>query len=446
MILRRLAALLVLSLAAGCVPAGSGAIPGDGLTTGGSGWPTDTPTPAAASATSAPILLAAPTATLPPSTLTLPPDTNSHIAALVREVSAERLAESVFALSAIHSRHVNSAAIGDAAEYIRSQLEAAGGRLVVEYGEFPLVWNEVFTTQVNVIATLPGSDPDAGMIVVGAHYDSRTVEIDDHDTAAPGANDNASGTAVVIELARLMANETPRATIVFAAFSAEEVGKVGSTYFVQQALARGDHIRAMIALDTVGNTVGPSGEGMIRVFSADPPESASRQLARYADVIGARYLPGFEVQVQPGIDRPYRYSDHVPFSEAGIPAVRFIEVLEDLNRNHSSLDLPEQLSPAYMQSVGRLALASIANLAWSPDAPGAPGARTDRVAWSEVEGAAGYLLGMRSADSLEFQYVIRVSNSWADWLSVEGWDYVSAAAIGQDGSLSLFSPELRLAP
>ncbi len=434
-------ALLLFSLGiAACAAPGGAIVPADSFPAEEAALPTSLPTAAVE-----PIVFASPTAIPAASTPAPPPDANPHIASLLEQVSAERLEQTVIDLAAIHSRHVNSATIGAAAGSIFASFEEAGGRLTVEYDDFPLVWNEVYSTQVNVIVTLPGSDPAAGMIVIGAHYDSRTVDIDDRDGAAPGANDNASGTAIVLELARVLAGETPRATIVFAAFSAEEVGKIGSVHFVQEAQARGDDIRAMIALDTIGNPVGDAGEGMIRVFSADPPESSSRQLARYVDVIGARYLPRFDVQVQGAVDRPYRYSDHVPFSDAGIPAARLIEALEELNRNHSSLDRPEHLSPFYMRDAARLALASIANLAWAADAPAGLGVQGDRVAWQPVSGAAEYLVAVRRADSLEIQRTFRAADPWVDGALLAGWDFVSIASISAGGSLSLFSPE-RLAP
>lgn len=284
--------------------------------------PSGAPTSPPPTPESAPLIVVTPspkpalaaTPSVEPTEPPAPPETSARIAALLGEVSAGRLYEDVFALAGINSRHVNSATIWQAAAYIQGQFERAGGRLVVSLDEFPLEWNCVLTTQANVIAVLPGSYPDAGIVLVGAHYDSRTVQIDDGESPAPGANDNASGTSVVIELARVLADETPRATLVFAAFSAEEVGKAGSTHYVEAARARGDDIRAVIALDIVGNAVGPSGEGLMRAFSADPPGSPSRQLARMVAVQGERYLPGLDVQVQPAIDRPYRYSDHVPFS------------------------------------------------------------------------------------------------------------------------------------
>lgn len=403
-----------------------------------------------------------PTATVTPSPTPFLPVTDegrlasAHIESLLPAVDGERLYDTAFDLANINSRNVNSSTIAEAAEYIHAEFAAAGGNLQVSFDEFPLTWNGIETTQRNVIATLPGSDPDAGIIVIGAHYDSRTIDLMDVNTPAPGANDNASGTSVVIELARVMADETPRATIVFIAFSAEEVGKIGSIHYAQQALQRGDDIRAMICLDTVGNAIGPEGEGMMRVFSADPAEGVHRRLAAYTQWQAEyRFLPNVDVQVQQTVDRPNRYSDHVPFSDAGFPAVRFIETLENLGTNHSSLDRPEKISPRYMQMIAQMTLISVTNLAYAPDVPEAAPVLADGVlTWQPVDGAIGYVVALWQPDAPDLHHtvIIREADASAVWAQIsEGkgdfpYNAISIAAVDADGHMSLFSPELRLQP
>ena len=132
-----------------------------------------------------------------------------------RNVSSPNLIANVEQLSSLHSRHVNSGIVSMAAERIFAAFQAVGGRINVGYGEFELDYDDVTTTQRNVIARLPGSDPNAGVIVLGAHYDSRTDDLPDSQNRAPGANDNATGVAALIEIARLLANETPIASIDF---------------------------------------------------------------------------------------------------------------------------------------------------------------------------------------------------------------------------------------
>jgi len=299
-------------------------------------------------------------------TATLRPATEAPAVSLLDSVSAERLLAEVTALSAIHSRHVNSPTIGEAAIYIHDQFTAAGGRLIVAYDEFPAVFDGVHSTQRNVTATLPGSDPAAGAIVIGAHYDSRRASLRDAIGAAPGANDNATGVAAVLELARLMAHEIPRATVMFVAFSAEEVGRQGSVHFVQQAQARGEAFRGMIALDIIGSPAGSaSPEGSIRVFSAGPEGSPSRTLAHAIESQARVELPGFAILVQDAIDRPGRYSDHNSFWEAGYPAIRFIQPQEDPD-NHSVFDTVDHVDPAYVR---RATQAALLGLLWMLDQP-----------------------------------------------------------------------------
>jgi hypothetical protein len=378
----------------------------------------------------------------------LPPERSRQVIALLENVSTQNLASHVEALAALQTRHVNSPTVNDAAAIIYEAFQAAGGGWQVAYDDFPLTFDGALTTQRNVVASLPGSDPSAGVVVVGAHYDSRTVDITDATSRAPGADDNASGVAALLEMARLLRDTTPRATVVFIAFSGEEVGVMGSNHYVRVANERGDDIRAMIALDIIGNAAGAAGEGAIRAFSAPPDASASRQLARFVDLQGRTYLPGFEVLVQPTVDRPGRYSDHVPFSDSGIPAMRLIEAVEDTTSQHSALDLPETVSSDYLRRATQLALAIVANLAYGPPAPDAPTRLSDdTLIWSPVDGAAGYALAFRQQDALEFDTVIRVgavtSLTW-ETIAAEQYTSVSIAAVDGEGLMSTLSPELTL--
>jgi len=375
-----------------------------------------------------------------------------RILTLLDSVSAEKLMAHVEALAAIHTRHVNSQGIGEAATLVRDGFDSAGGRLQVAFDPFPLTFDGLPTTQQNVVATLPGSDPSAGVVVVGAHYDSRTVDIDDASSRAPGADDNAAGVAALLEMARLLADSTPRATIVFIAFSAEEVGTVGSRHYVEAVRQRGDDLRAMMVLDIVGNAVGDTGAGSIRVFSAPPDGSSSRQIARFVALQGQTYLSDFDVLVQSTVDRPGRYSDHVPFCDAGIPSVRLIEAVEDTARQHSGDDLPDTVSPEYLRQATQLALASLVSLAEGPPAPPAPTRlpeRPDTLTWEPVSGAVGYALDFRAAGGQEIARVVRVGDvttlTW-DAIGSGRFDAVSVAAIDAEGLMGPLSPELALTP
>lgn len=231
---------------------------------------------------------------------------------------------------------------------------------------FPLEFRDLATQQRNVVAVFPGSDPTAGAIVLGAHYDSRTADIADWVSPAPGANDNATGVAVLLEVARQLAAYEPKATIFLVAFAAEETGLQGSRHFVESS--RASDVRAMVAFDIVGNSSGPSGSNALRVFSAGPDDTSSRSLARWLARLGGGWTPDMPVLVQDALDRPGRYSDHVPFSDAGITAVRLIEDGEHTELQHNALDTADRIDPAYLRRVAQLALGLTVELAANPGA------------------------------------------------------------------------------
>jgi hypothetical protein len=371
---------------------------------------------------------------------------------LLADLSADRLMAHVEALAAIETRHANSATASQAAEAVYDAFAAVGDPLAVAYDPFPLDFDDVPTTQVNVVATLPGTDPAAGTILLGAHYDSRAEDITEADARAPGANDNASGVAVLIEVARIMAahydDAPPRATVVFAAFAAEEVGVAGSRHYVESVGTRGGLPRAAIVLDIVGNAGGAAGEGAIRVFSAPPDDSPSRQLARTVDLVADSGLSGLDVAVQPEVDRPGRYSDHVPLSDAGVPAVRLIEAVEDIERQHSAADLPGYISPGYLERAARLALIAVYNLANAPPAPHGL-ARPERgvLAWEPAPGASGYLVALRGEDAPAFgQTLYTAGTRLALPVDALALDFASVAAVGPDGATGMFSSEIPLTP
>jgi Zn-dependent M28 family amino/carboxypeptidase len=266
----------------------------------------------------------------------------------------------VRALSAIPSRHVGNPGVAQAADTIKGQMAAADGGIQAADQGFPLTVNGVETFQRNVIASLPGADPSAGAIVIGAHYDSRTRDIGDSASLAPGANDNASGVAAVIELARVLADTHPRASILLVAFTGEEIGREGSKYFVA-AFSSPQHFRAMIALDIVGRDT--NNARSVRIYSPGPEGSPSRRLAAFFAAQGRAALPGFGFEVKDSADRPGRYSDHISFSEAGFPAIRLIQPEED-PWNHSADDTLEKMTPGYLREVTQAVLAAVYALAW----------------------------------------------------------------------------------
>jgi Zn-dependent M28 family amino/carboxypeptidase len=216
---------------------------------------------------------------------------------------------------------------------------------------------------------------------------------------APGANDDASGTAAVLEMARVMAKYEFDATIVFMAVAGEEQGLLGSTYFAEQAKKSAMDIEGMFTNDIVGNSLGGNGvrdTRTVRVFSEGVPssespieadvrrgvggenDSASRQLARFIKDVAGDYVRGMRVMMVYRRDRYLRGGDHRPFLERGFAAVRFTEVNEDYTHQHQNVriengvqygDLPEFVDFNYVANVSRVNAAALSMLALAPARP-----------------------------------------------------------------------------
>src|SRR5437762_1727182 len=280
----------------------------------------------------------------------------------------------------------------------------SGGRMTVEKQTFeqPKAARVPQPTMLtNIVATLKGSQPESTerMYVVSGHYDSMCTSPTDAKCDAPGANDDASGTAAVLEMARVMAKYKFDATIVFMAVAGEEQGLLGSTYFAEQAKKNNMDIEGMFTNDIIGSSVGGNGvhdPHTVRVFSEGVPsnetqqeattrrsvggenDSQSRQLARFIKEVGERYVRSMKVWMIYRRDRYGRGGDHQPFLERGFPAVRFTEPNEDYHHQHQNVriengiqygDLPQFDDFNYIANVARVNAASLAALALAPARP-----------------------------------------------------------------------------
>lgn len=305
--------------------------------------------------------------------------------------------------------------IGAARRWIKSEMESYAKssrepRLTVSFEEFtqrpgPRVPTE--TTIVNVVGVLPGMMPEAAnrrYYVVG-HYDSRNGDPLDGAGDSPGANDDASGTAVVMELARVLADVKLDATVVFLCTAGEEQGLLGASYHAAQAAARGEDIRAVLSNDIVGDPTGPadpvgkpvSARYKIRVFSegvgrnpgarelaemrsvSSESDSPSRQLARCIAEVARETRTAVQPMLIFRPDRFLRGGDHSAFNDNGFAAVRFTTVFENYDRQHQTItrregkpygDLPEFVDADYLGNVARLNAAAIVSLANAPSSPG----------------------------------------------------------------------------
>ncbi|MFZ4575838.1 MAG: M28 family peptidase [Phycisphaerales bacterium] len=334
---------------------------------------------------------------------------------LLREVSAERLKQTVDTLASFGTRHTLSATddpkrgIGAARDWLLAEMKAAGGSLTAEAEAFDAPRSVRLPDGariVNIVGRVKGSMPEAAsrLYYVVGHYDSRNSEAMDATTDAPGANDDASGTAVVMELARVLADHPLESTVVFLCTAAEEQGLIGAK-FHSDTVAADTSVRVMAVLnnDIVGDPWGarprlPDAPErfQIRVFSHGLPRNPSAQ--EYADIkawsssndSGGRQLARFvfdaaaaaKTAVRPVVifrdDRFLRGGDHTPFAERGVPAIRFTAPHEDYSRQHVGVttkdgkpygDIPEFVDGAYMADVARVNLAALIALANAPSPP-----------------------------------------------------------------------------
>jgi Zn-dependent M28 family amino/carboxypeptidase len=253
----------------------------------------------------------------------------------------------------------------------------------------------------NVMAILKGTDAnDDRVLVVSAHIDSRNTDVMDATGQAPGANDDGSGTAAVLELARVMASRTFPCTIIFVAFQGEEQGLYGAQHLARRAREENWNLIALLNNDMIGNADSDEtklkNNTQVRIFSEGVPaletedmarlrkstggenDSRSRQLARYMKETGERYVPQLEVVLNYRTDRFLRGGDHLPFSQAGFTAVRVCEMNENYRYQHQNVrvekgvsygDFPEHVDFEYLRKNTALNAATLANLAWAPYPP-----------------------------------------------------------------------------
>ncbi len=390
------------------------------------------------------------------------PAVDPVIRALLDEVSDQQLVAYVQTLQTFDTRHTLSATdlpdsgVGAARSWLYEEFQRVGnGRLQVEIDSFPLTLNGITTAQQNIIATLPGNGSVPGTVVLSAHYDSRTVDVYDGVSRAPGANDNASGVAAMLEIARVLSTQEWNMDVVFIAFAAEEQGTHGSLHFVTDRLIEQLGITAVFNNDIIGGRAGIPQS--IRVFSQGPNSSPTRQVVRYMDLVGGLYTPQFGVDMIDAMDRPGRYSDHFRFADVGIPAMRLTESVEDGERQHNARDTADAIDFNYLRQVAQLNLATIASIVGSPARPEPPtisslaNAGEFLFSWPVATAAAGYAISLRPTNSDAFVPFRFVSAEEAGQVVITGLDpavtyAVSIATVAENGRVSLFSPEILLEP
>lgn len=393
----------------------------------------------------------------------------SPLTPILAQVQPDRLMGHVAAMQNMYTRHMFSTqsdpsrGIGAAAAYILETFntisaETNGALTVFSPHRFEAQWREQRAPQENIVAVIGGREAGGGLIVVGAHYDSVSVAFEDGTAYAPGANDNASGVAAMLELARILAQpaqaERQRSTIMFVAFGAEEMQRQGSIAFVREYLqASNIAVDAMINLDIIGSSTAASGavdDNRIRLFSAEPNTSVSRQLAREINLIAERHLPAMSVEVQPTVDREGRYSDHISFSDAGYASVRFIEMLENPNSQHTDADTLTGIRASYLTSATQTVLVTLVSLASGPRPPENIVLRDDGVAdsaglplrtlvWQTVPDATGYIVALRPPGSLIYNNYFVSEANFVQWSGFRA-DRFEAVAIAAQDATGLMGP------
>jgi hypothetical protein len=340
---------------------------------------------------------------------------DTAIEKMVAEVNSDSLYSYIMKLVSFGTRHTLSTTkdpnkgIGAAREWVVSKFREfvanSGGRMTARLDRWTLQPDkrriDVVADMGNPMAILKGSDPkDSRVIIIGGHLDSRVSDVQNRTADAPGANDDASGVAAVIECARIMSRQSFPATIIFVAFSGEEQGLYGGERLSQVAKDSGWNVEALLNNDIMGsnnsNETNIINNTKIRVFSEGLPafeldkkaaairqfglenDGKSRQLARYVKETGERYVANMEVVMIYRNDRFLRGGDHTPFVQKGFTAVRITEMNENYNHQHQDVrkengiqygDLPEFMDFEYLRKNTAVNLASLANLAKSPPSP-----------------------------------------------------------------------------
>jgi hypothetical protein len=398
--------------------------------------------------------------------------------------SPERMKADVTALVAFGTRHSLSVTddskrgIGAARHWAEAQLNAisdgCGGCITVaNIGRTftgPRAPNGVEI--IDVLGFQQGDDPKR-VVIVGGHIDSIVGDMMDSKTDAPGANDDASGVAVVLAAARALSKQHFKATIVYAIFSGEEQGLYGSTLLADTAREKGWTVSAMLNNDIVGNSIGAGGVKVadrVRVFSegireaADPKataltrviggedDSPSRELAKTAGNVAKTIPGGLDVFVDRRPDRFGRGGDHEPFLERGYPAIRFTVGAENWTGQHQYVrtengvaygDTMDKMDFAYLAKVAAINIATIRRLAAAPAAPDGvtiQGAlsRDTHVRWQAVPGAADYRVRWRRTDAQDWTNAQDVAGTDTVLKNVPIDDnFVSVSALSADGAESL---------
>ncbi len=387
--------------------------------------------------------------------------------AMLRDIDPDRIKATILKLVSFGTRHTASSqtdpnrGIGAATDWVFGQLQSAaaasGGRMTVQRQSFtqPVASNiPVPTTITNVIATLQGTASPERFYVITGHLDSRVTDVLNFTSDAPGADDDGSGVAVVLELARVFATRQFPGTLVFATVAGEEQGLYGSAHMAAQMKAAGNDVQGMFSNDIVGASQAWDGSRpdphTVRLFVEGIPtavtpaqiaimqsvggenDGATHQLARFVTDVAPFDLTGMNIRVIWRRDRYLRGSDHISFQQQGWPAARLTEPRENFNHEHRDVevingvqfgDLPQFVDFGYTARVAKVNGAALWALATNPSTPknlqihtappaGFSGINTTTLSWdaNPESGLAGYEVVMRETISPNWTSAVGVGN------------------------------------
>ena len=387
----------------------------------------------------------------------------------ISQISADSIAAVILKLVDFETRHNLSTrqdpnkGIGAAGEWLfrmaSSYIPASEGRLTVDKipytvgGPGTRLEREVCLT--NIMAVLRGTGSHE--IVLLAHYDSRVNDNNDSTSFAPGANDNGSGTACLMESLRILSAQEPLpATVRFLFLSGEEHGLLGAAAMAEMARSEGWNIRGVINYDMIGNTqasdTGQKTNTRTRVFSEEGP---SRHLARYIMETAAMYVDNLTVKMIFRNDRFGRGGDHTPFLRAGYPAVRISEYYENYDRTHQLVrtengisygDMPSGVDFEYVRKNTAVNMAAVMNLAKAPQAPANVRINTrdlsnyTELTWDHSSDSAsitGYYVLLRQTDQPAWEKEIFVTENHARIPYSKDNYFFGVCAVGKEGHRSL---------
>lgn len=383
---------------------------------------------------------------------------DAELTQILAQIDPERIKATITKLVSFGTRHTLSnqtdptRGIGAARDWLASELRGyaaqSHGRMTVSvpsYVQPPASRIPSDTVISNVVATLRGSaEPDRAYVISG-HYDSRVSDSLNFIDDAPGANDDASGVAVTLELARVFAGHSPKATIIFAAVAGEEQGLYGSNFLATSLKKAGVDVQGMLNNDIVGSSTGDDGARApfdIRMFAQGIPttetaaqiatrvsiggenDSPTRQLGRFVTEVAQNPSTNMSVHIVYRPDRYLRGGDHTSFLQQGFPAVRFTEPHENFAHQHQDIrvvdgvqfgDLIDFVDFEYVTRVARVNGAALWSLAQAPGTP--KGVLIDTtgltnnstIKWTADAGAdGGYEIVWRATEEAFWSHVIPV--------------------------------------